>query len=81
MVRTFNISDAKLLEHAGIILEALKADLPDFSSFDPDLNEALVAALQTNYDETLVEGGDDVARGVVGVNTQTLLDETARSGK
>lgn len=81
MVRTFNITDARLLEHTGITLEAMKTDLPDFSSFDPDLNEALVAALKAKYDQTLEEGGDDVARGVVGLKTQALLEATGESGK
>lgn len=81
MVRTFNIADARLLEHAGVILEALGIDLPVFSTFDPDLNEERVAQLRALWVTSLEEGGDDVARGKLGVKTQNLLDEMKRCNK
>ena len=85
MRKSFNISIARLLEHASIILKALKIDLPSFTAFDADLDQALVTDIQNQYDESLAEGGDDVVRGVLGQKTQTLLqvikecDETVKS--
>ncbi|MEQ8365051.1 MAG: hypothetical protein RH948_19410 [Cyclobacteriaceae bacterium] len=79
MDRKYNISDARLLQHTGVVLEALATDLPDFTAFDEDLNAALVAALNDDYQAALIEGGDDVARGKVGEKTQKLLDETKRA--
>lgn len=81
MKRTFNIADPRLLEHGGIVLEALKVDLPAFSGFDPDLNENLVAELRELHESALHEGGDDAARGKVGVKTQTLLNAMAACKK
>jgi hypothetical protein len=81
MERKFKISDARLLQHTGVILEALTTDLPNFTAFDEDLSPELVAALNTNYLAALEEGGDDVARGKVGEKTQNLLNEMKRSDK
>ncbi|SHJ70363.1 hypothetical protein SAMN04488028_101955 [Reichenbachiella agariperforans] len=81
MTRIYNISDARLLQHTGVLLETIKTDLPQFTAFDPDLDEALITELSGLYSETLEEGGDDVARGKVGEKTQSLLDEMKRADK
>lgn len=74
MKKNFNISISRLLEHTSVILKLLKTDLPDFTAFDPDLNETVVAEMQTQHDEIIAEGGDTVARGELTQKTQTLLD-------
>lgn len=81
MSRKYNIADARLLEHTGVILDALKKDLQDFTDMDPDFNATLVATLRESYDTTLDEGGDDTAQGKVGVKTQILLNEMKKAGK
>ncbi len=79
MDRKYNISDARLLQHTGVVLEALESDVTNFTAFDEDLSAELVAALNNNYQTALEEGGDDVARGKVGEKTQSLLDEMKRA--
>ncbi len=81
MRRIFNITDARLLEHTGVTLEALTTDLADFTAFDPDLNQDKVTALTDLYRTTLEEGGDDMVRGKLGEKTQTLLDVMDSSNK
>lgn len=73
MRKSFSIAIARLLEHASIILKALQTDLQEFTTFDPDLNETLVSELDSQYHISLSEGGDSVARGVLGLKTQSLL--------
>lgn len=79
ITRNYSVADSRLLEHTGVILQALTMELPTFTALDPDLNEALVTALNENYVTTLEEGGDDVARGKVGAKTQLLLEEVKKS--
>lgn len=81
MERTFRIADARLLEHSGVILEALNTDLPKFTAFDPDLAAEPVSRLQTLYTTSLEEGGDNAALGKLGTKTQTLLEEMNRCTK
>lgn len=81
MKRTFNIADPRLLEHTGVVLEASNEDLPQFTAFDPDLDEAFVSALSAAYVTTLEEGGDDAARGKLGEKTQALLNAIKYCGK
>lgn len=79
ITRNYSVADSKLLEHTGVILQALTTDLQTFTELDPDLNEALVTTLSDDYGSVLEEGGDDVARGKVGAKTQVLLEEVRKA--
>ncbi len=70
MNRKFVISDARLLEHAGVILKNLSDSLADFSAFDPDLNQDKITRLNELYQVALAEGGDHAERGKLGEKTQ-----------
>lgn len=72
MRKSFNISVALLLEHTSTILKALTTDLERFTAFDADLNQSLVSEIQSQFNESLAEGGDEVVKGVVAQKTQTL---------
>ena len=81
MNKLFKISNARLLEHAGVTLEALSTDLADFTTFDPDLNAEKVTTLTDLYQTALQEGGDDVALGKLGEKTQAIIREMNQCDK
>ncbi len=56
MMRKFNVSDAVLIAHSGVVSENLKNDLVDFTSFDSDLNEAKAQELKNAATEALEVG-------------------------
>ena len=73
--RKAHVPDAVLLEFSGKVLEYLKADLPVFTAFDPDLNEQKIARLNAVYTEALIYGSDHNEIGVLRGLTEKLSQE------
>lgn len=73
--RKAHVADAVLLEFAGKEIEYLKADLPAFTAFDPDLNEQKVNQLNGIYTEALMYGSDHNEMGVLKGLTEKMSQE------
>ena len=74
-LRTFNYSDDVLAQHASNVLSFLQEDLPDFTTFDPDLDETKRDELSQLVTWALTEGGDDLNVAKLGDLTEALLTE------
>ena len=79
MIRRFNYSDEILLQYASTVAGHLNNDLPSFTSFDPDLNEAKRDELNTLLNTALKEGGDELQVASLGDRTEKMLEEIQNS--
>lgn len=73
--RTFNISDAQMLEHADVIAATLPDDMPEFTAFDPTFTDEYVTRLQQTIDDAKALPTDAVL--IDEMAEQTLLVEKA----
>ena len=70
--RIFNFSEPVLLEHAGEIGEYLIEDLPQYTAFDPDLNEEKRQNLLDYTNKALGLGTDSTQVGILEGKTATM---------
>lgn len=75
MKYNFNFSQDVLVEYAGTLVGHLLTDLPDFTAFDPDLNQTKVDRMETIISWFLSEGGDESAVSTLADRTATLMAE------
>lgn len=73
--RNYSFADGILLAHVGKVNETLPEDLPTFEAEFPMINQGFLEGMIEDHEVALEEGGDDVAKGSVGLKTQHLLDE------
>ena len=71
----FNFSQDILVEYTGTVVGHLANDLPDFTAFDPDLNQAKVDEMDAHIDWFLTEGGDEASRGTLAERTAAVIAE------
>lgn len=70
--RLFNLSDPKFFEYADMIMEALPADLPDFTAFDPIFTEDYVTQIQQASDNARAVPTDEILVDQLGGKTQDV---------
>lgn len=75
MKNNFNFSQDVLMEYAGTLVGHLFTDLPDFTAFDPDLNQTKVDRMEEIISWFLSEGGDESAVSALADRTAILLAE------
>lgn len=79
ITRKYNLSDGILLAHIGKVSQTLPSDLPTIELDFPMINQAFLDGLLADHTNALAEGGDDVAKGEVGQQTQILVAEMENS--
>lgn len=75
----FKFSQDVLVEYAGTTVGHLSNDLPDFTAFDPDLDQTKMDDMVAKIDWFLAEGGDEAVKGTLAERTATLLAEMTSS--
>lgn len=78
-MRKYQVSDSKFLEHADVVNDHLKTDLPDFTKFDSDLDETKRTSLEAYIGEAKEVSSDRVVQGVLKNQTQSLESAMAEA--
>lgn len=73
----FNFSHDTLIEYVGTIIGYLKDDLPAFTAFDPELNEAKKDRMLELMEWSLAEGGDENVLASLAELTEKATEEFA----
>lgn len=81
MTKTFNYSKETLIRYATDLANFLVEDLPDFESFDPDLNEGKRQEMIALKDWALSEGGDEINASLLADTTEQVNEELENSRK
>lgn len=72
MKRSFNLQDAKFMEHSEVVAATLPGDLTDFTAFDATITTEFVTQLQQAIDEAKTVSPDMIVKGEIKEDTQKV---------